>query len=63
MPTEMQQAVQWALQQTYTDMFGNKQPITKDDPQRLVDTVRQYFNTNNIAYSTFSYEDLLTFLN
>lgn len=63
MPNETQQAIQWALQQAYDDGMGNKQLITKDTQQPLVDAVRQYFNQNNIQYSTFSYDDLLPFLN
>lgn len=54
MPIETQQAVEWALQQA--DDEGN--PITKDTRHTLVDKVREYFNQNNIEYSTFSYMDL-----
>jgi len=63
MPNDMLNAINWALQQNYDDGIGNKIPVTKDNPQALVDTVRQYFNNNNIQYSTFSYDDLSPFLN
>lgn len=59
MPIETQIAVNWALQQM--DLQGN--PITKDSPQQLVDKVRDYFNANNVTYSTFSYDDLVPYLN
>lgn len=62
MPSETQQAVDWALQQTYTDDLGFEYPITKDTPQELVDKVREYFNDHDIAYESFSYLDLLPYL-
>jgi hypothetical protein len=58
MPTQTQEAVNWAL--TQKDENGNA--IAKNTPQTLVDKVREYFNTNNIPYPTFSYDDLLPFL-
>jgi len=63
MPTkkQWQEAVNWALQQYYEDVEG-KHYVTKDNPTLLVDTVRQYFNINNIEYSTFSYADLEPYL-
>lgn len=62
MPNETQQAVDWALTQTYTDSLGDTYPITKDTAQALVDAVRQYFNEHQINYNTFSYNDLLPYL-
>lgn len=62
MPTEMTQAIQWALQQTYNDGTGTQQPITKETPQPLVDAVRQWFNDHGVQYSTFSYDDLKPYL-
>lgn len=62
MPNETIEAVNWALQQTYIDQFGNQKPITKEAAQQFVDKVREYFNTNNIVYETFSYDDLIPFL-
>jgi len=59
MPEQTKQAVEHALSQV--DIDGN--PITKDTPHTLVDKVREYFNTHGIPYSTFSYDDLLPFLN
>jgi len=58
MPNETQQAINWALNQI--DESNN--PITKETCHSLVDKVREYFNTNNIPYNTFSYDDLLPFL-
>jgi hypothetical protein len=62
MPVETQQAVDWALQQTYTDETGQEYPITANDIQRFMDKVREYFNTNSIEYTTFIYNDLEPFL-
>lgn len=64
MPSETKQAVQWATNQTVTNTeMGISYEVTKDTPIDLVDKVRQYFNDNNITYSTFSYDDLRTYLN
>lgn len=63
MPIETQDAVNWALSQTYEDEFGYVYPVTKEDSSRVVDLVREYFNTNNIEYTTFSYSDLEPYLN
>jgi hypothetical protein len=62
MPKETQQALQWALQQTYQTFDGSSIIVTKDDSSQLVDKVRQYFNDNNITYTTFSYNDLIPYL-
>lgn len=62
-PAEINQAIEWALQQTYDDGIGNQIAVTKENPQALVDHVRRYFNEHNIQYSTFSYDDLIPFLN
>jgi hypothetical protein len=58
MPNETQQAVDWALQQTVVYPWGEVD-VTKDTASELVNKVREYFNENNIEYSTFSYLDLL----
>ncbi|WP_419881696.1 hypothetical protein ACN6MY_19760 [Peribacillus sp. B-H-3] len=58
MPEETKVAVEYALTQTYTDSIGDSCPITKESVQLLVDKVREYFNTNEISYSAFSYADL-----
>lgn len=63
MPIETQEAVNWALQQTFDDGFGNQIQVTKEMPSVVVDKVREYFNQNNIEYSTFSFDDLIPFLN
>lgn len=60
---DFQNAVNYALKQTFTNDFDEVFSITKDTPPQLVDSVREYFNTNNIAYSSFSYEDLKSYLN
>lgn len=60
MPTdlEVKNAIQWALSQK--DASNN--PITEDMHHELVDKVREYFNTNSLAYVTFSCEDLKPWL-
>lgn len=58
MPLETENAVEWAL--TQQDEEGNA--VNKDTPYQLVDRVREYFNANQIAYSTFCYTDLLPYL-
>lgn len=61
---EMKNAVIWALTQFAIDRdYGIKYPITKDTPIELVDSVREYFNNNNIEYNVFSYNDLIPYLN
>ena len=61
MPTETQQAVNWALQYEYTDEFGFVHKASEEN-YLLVDKVREYFNENNVEYSTFSYDDLVPYL-
>lgn len=58
MPIETSEAVKWSLNQT--DDKGDL--IKKGNAHLLVDKVREYFNTNNIQYETFSYEDLKPYL-
>jgi len=62
MPTEIQDAMLWALMQTYTNTDGKELLITKNTSLQLVDAIRQYFNANNIDYETFSYDDLIPYL-
>lgn len=64
MPTAQQinDAIVWALQQTYELENEAQTSITKETPHFLVDKVREYYNSNSIEYSTFSYDDLVTFL-
>jgi hypothetical protein len=63
MPLETQLAIDWALQQNTAIDNDIVVQVTKDTPHFLVDKVREYFNTNDIEYSAFSYEDLIPFLN
>lgn len=58
MPVEATQAIEWA--KTQTDGEGNL--VTTGNSHALVDKVREYFNANQITYSTFSYTDLLPYL-
>lgn len=62
MPKETQDAINWALQQKITNAEEEDFPITAEMPGELVDKVREYFNTQNIEYQTFSYADLLPYL-
>ena len=62
MPEQTQEAVQWALQQK-SIVVEQEIQVTKDTPHELVEKAREYFNANNIVYSTFSYGDLVPFLN
>jgi len=63
MPEQTQQAVNWAVTQTYYNPWSDLDvSITANTPEYLVDKVREYFNTNNIAYNTFSYDDLIPYL-
>lgn len=57
MPIEIKAAIDWALTQNGTE----GEIITKENHRALVDKVREYFNTNGIAYSTFSYVELMPF--
>ena len=62
MPTETLQAVEWALQQKVTDVWGCEISVTQEKTVILVDKVREYFNAHGIAYETFSYDSLIPFL-
>lgn len=63
MPIETNTAVDWALTQTYYNPWIESDlPITKDDPEQLVNKVREYFNDNSIDYNTFSFTDLEIFI-
>jgi len=64
MPEETQQAIEWALQQEYeieSDLVKVSE-VFEYMPFTVVDKVREYFNENNIEYSTFSYDDLIPYL-
>jgi 3-polyprenyl-4-hydroxybenzoate decarboxylase len=61
MPNETQDAVNWALQQTWTGPFGNVYPVTTDTHMQLVIHVRQYFNKHDVVYHTFAYPDLVPY--
>lgn len=61
MPDKTKDAIVWALKQTYI-FDGDTQQVTSDNPIFLIDTVRLYFNTNNIEYTTFNYDDLIPYL-
>lgn len=63
MPEETKNAIQWALQQTVIDPLTQESiAVTKNTRHELVDKVREYFNDNNIEYSTFVYDDLIPYL-
>jgi len=62
MPNKTQDAVNWALQQVIINPWGFEVQVSVDTPGLLVDKVREYFNTNNIPYETFSFDDLLPYL-
>jgi len=62
MPNETQDAVNWALQQQYEIEPGRFIPVSLDMPFTVVDKVREYFNANNIEYSSFSFDDLKPYL-
>lgn len=62
MPVETKQAVEWALSQTVVYSNGEEIEVTKHTKTELVDMVREYFNENNIEYTTFSYDDLIPYL-
>ena len=57
MPEQTQDAINWALTEIFDDM-----PVTKDTPMGLVVKVREYLNSNNIPYDSFSYDDLIPYL-
>lgn len=64
MPNETKQAVKWALEQCmFIDLdtlcVVNDRGI---DRHLLVDFVREYFNDNDIRYSTFDFNDVKPFL-
>lgn len=63
MPEKTQQAVDWALQQTWVRASDGKEiDVTKNEPIALTTKVREYFNENNIEYSTFSFSELIPYL-
>lgn len=62
MPVETKQAVEWALSQTVVYSNGEEIEVTKHTKTELVDMVREYFNNYNIEYSTFSYDDLIPYI-
>ena len=65
MPIETRQAIVWAKKQCIENEFG-KTCVVEDgeiNSHLLVDFVRKYFNEHNIEYSTFSYDDLIPYLN
>lgn len=64
MPTQEQfkSAIDWSLTQTFIDKDGSTQQITKSTISILIDSIRIYFNENNISYTTFSYNDVLQYL-
>ena len=51
-------AVEWALTQKNDDDCL----ITAKQSHFIVEKVREYFNNNNIAYDSFSYDDLIPYL-
>ena len=62
MPEQTQQAIIWALQQSYINDLGEQIQVTQDNALQLVDHVREYFNANNIVYNSFAYEDLIPYI-
>lgn len=67
MPKETQQAVNWALRQKVEVIEGifvyTKDPETGEvNSEYLVDFTRQYFNENNIEYSTFDFNSLKPYI-
>ena len=61
MPQETAQAVAWAIGKTVVYPWGDEIIVTRDTPE-IVDKVREYFNANGVEYETFSYADLLPYL-
>jgi len=55
MPDETKQAVEWALAQLQL----NEEIVTHHN---LVHKVRDFFNTNEVEYDEFSYQDLVPYL-
>ena len=64
MPKETIKAVDWALVQCLDDdgFVVCVNSSGKINAHMLVDFVRKYFNENNIDYDTFSYSDLIPYL-
>ena len=60
MPTQTQDAVNWAVQQTVV-IDGDVYAV-KDMPPYLVSKVCEYFDANGIEYTTFDYYDLEPYL-
>lgn len=61
MPNETQEAVNWAITYSYTDEYGMERKASEEN-WLLVDKVREYFNTHNIEYGNFSYDDLVPYI-
>lgn len=57
MPEQTLQAIEWALTQSYDGEI-----VTKTNTMGIVCLVREYFNNKSIAYDTFSYDDLIPYL-
>ena len=53
MPEETKQAVEWALQQD---------GVFTENPNSVVDKVRQYFNIHNIDCRPMCYDDLIPYI-
>lgn len=62
MPNETKQAISWALTQIVVYPNREEIKVTKETKTELVDEVREYFNNHNIEYNTFSYDDLIPYL-
>lgn len=59
MPERTQEAVDWALQQrVVSEEYGVNFPVTKETEIWIVNYTREYFNENNIEYSTFDWYDV-----
>jgi len=61
MPEETKNAIEWSLTQQVRTEWEVLQ-VTVETDYLLVDKVREFFNENNIEYSTFSYDDLIPYL-
>jgi len=57
MPPETSQAIEWALGQTFEG-----RPVTTADHHAIVHLVREWFNEHEVAYGTFSFDDLEPYL-
>ena len=55
------EAINWALQQN-VELEGESTKITVNNPHLLIDKVREYLNSNNIPYDSFSYDDIMPYL-